>query len=41
MPPHNDLKDAKIADVLPYVRQTWSKYATSVVEDYVKQNRKK
>lgn len=41
MPPHTDLKDAEIADVLTYVRQTWSNDATPVAEDFVKQNRKK
>ena len=41
MPPHTDLKDAEIADVLTYVRQTWSNDATAVTEDFVKQIRRK
>jgi mono/diheme cytochrome c family protein len=41
MPPHTDLKDAEIADVLTYVRQTWSNDATPVAEDFVKQIRQK
>ncbi len=39
MPPHTDLKDSEIADVLTYVRQSWSNDATSVSEDFVKQTR--
>ncbi|MEO5913982.1 MAG: PVC-type heme-binding CxxCH protein [Luteolibacter sp.] len=41
MPPHTDLKDAEIADVLTYVRQSWSNDAPSVSEDLVKQTRAK
>ncbi len=41
MPPHTDLKDSEIADVLTYVRQTWSNDATAVSEDFVKQTRAK
>jgi mono/diheme cytochrome c family protein len=41
MPPHTDLKDAEIADVLTYVRQSWSNDATPVSEDFVKQTRAK
>jgi mono/diheme cytochrome c family protein len=41
MPPHTDLKDSEIADVLTYVRQSWSNDATSVSEDFVKQTRAK
>ena len=41
MPPHTDLKDAEIADVLTYVRQSWSNDATPVAEDLVKQTRAK
>ena len=39
MPAHTDLKDLEIADVLTYVRQSWSNDATSVHEDFVKQTR--
>ncbi len=41
MPPHTDLKDAEIADVLTYVRQSWSNDTTPVAEDLVKQTRAK
>lgn len=41
MPPHLDLKDAEIADVLTYVRQSWSNDATSVSEELVRQTRAK
>ncbi len=41
MPPHTDLKDAEISDVLTYVRQSWSNDATPVSEDFIKQTRAK
>jgi len=41
MPPHTDLKDAEIADVLSYVRQSWSNDAAAVREDLVTQTRAK
>jgi putative membrane-bound dehydrogenase-like protein len=41
MPPLIDLKDAEIAAVLTYVRQTWSNDATPVSEAMVKQTRAK
>jgi mono/diheme cytochrome c family protein len=41
MPPHTDLKDPEIADVLTYVRQSWSNDATPVSQDVVKQTRQK
>ena len=41
MPPHFDLKDSEIADVLTYVRQSWSNDATAVSEEFVKQTRAK
>ena len=41
MPPHTDLKDAEIADVLTFVRQSWSNDATPVSEDFIKQTRAK
>jgi len=41
MPPHTDLKDGEIADVLTYVRQNWGNDATPVTEDLVKQTRAK
>ncbi|MES2659919.1 MAG: PVC-type heme-binding CxxCH protein [Verrucomicrobiota bacterium] len=41
MPPHTDLKDDEIADVLTYVRQSWSNDATAVTADTVKQTRAK
>jgi mono/diheme cytochrome c family protein len=41
MPPHTDLKDSEIADVLTYVRQTWGNDATPLNEDFVKQTRQK
>ncbi len=39
MPPHGDLKDSEIADVLTYVRQSWSNDAPAVAEETVKQVR--
>ena len=39
MPAHTDLKDAEIADVLTYVRQSWSNDATPVSESFVSQTR--
>ncbi len=41
MPPHTDLKDGEIADVLTYVRQTWSNDSTPVAEALVKEIRSK
>ncbi len=41
MPPLIDLKDAEIADVITYVRQSWSNDASPVTEDTVKQTRAK
>jgi uncharacterized protein len=41
MPPHTDLSDSEIADVLTYVRQTWSNDAAPVTGDFVKQIRRK
>ncbi len=41
MPPHLDLKDAEIADVLTYVRQSWSNDAEPVSEELVRQTRAK
>ena len=41
MPLHTDLKDSEIADVLTYVRKSWSNDASSVSEDSVKQTRAK
>ncbi len=41
MPPHTDLKDAEISDVLTYVRQSWSNDTTPVSEDFIKQTRAK
>jgi len=39
MPPHTDLKDQEIADVLTYVRQTWSNDAAAVSPAQVKELR--
>jgi len=39
MPPHIDLKDGEIADVLTYVRQSWSNDATPVGDALVRQTR--
>jgi putative membrane-bound dehydrogenase-like protein len=39
MPPHTDLKDAEIADVITYVRQSWSNDASPVSEEVVTQTR--
>jgi len=36
MPPHVDLDDQKISDVLTYVRQSWSNDAEAVTPDQVK-----
>ena len=41
MPPHNDLDDQKIADVLTYARQSWSNDAPAVSADQVKAIREK
>ena len=41
MPPLTDLRDAEIADVLTYVRQSWGNDAAPVTEDTVKQTRAK
>lgn len=41
MPPHTDLKDGEIADVLTYVRQTWGNDATAVTEAMIKETRAK
>jgi mono/diheme cytochrome c family protein len=41
MPPHTDLKDGEIADVITYVRQTWSNDASPVAESLVKETRAK
>lgn len=39
MPPHADLKDGEIADVITYIRQSWSNDATSVSKETVTQTR--
>lgn len=41
MPPHTDLKDDEIADVLTYVRQNWSNDAAPVTADVIKDTRAK
>jgi uncharacterized protein len=41
MPPHTDLNDQEIADVITYVRQSWSNDATPVSAESVKQIRAK
>lgn len=41
MPPHTDLKDQEIADVLTYVRQNWTNDATGVSADAIKEVRAK
>ncbi len=41
MPPHTDLKDQEIADVLTYVRQSWSNDATPVSAALIKETRAK
>ena len=41
MPPLVDLKDQEIADVLTYVRQSWSNDATAVSIESIKQSRAK
>ena len=41
MPPHIDLKDQEISDVLTFVRQTWSNDAPAVSESLVKETRAK
>ena len=41
MPPHTDLKDQEIADVLTYVRQSWSNDAPAVAADTVQKTRAK
>lgn len=39
--PLTDLKDAEIADVITYVRQSWTNDASSVSADLIKQTRAK
>jgi mono/diheme cytochrome c family protein len=39
MPPHVDLDDQKISDVLTYVRQSWSNDASAVTPAQVKEVR--
>lgn len=41
MPPHNDLDDQKVADVLTYARQSWSNDAAPVTPEQVKAAREK
>ncbi|MES2474340.1 MAG: PVC-type heme-binding CxxCH protein [Verrucomicrobiota bacterium] len=41
MPPHTDLKDQEIADVVTYVRQSWSNDAPAINADLVKATRAK
>lgn len=41
MPPHTDLNDQEIADVITYVRQSWSNDATPVSAESIKQIRAK
>jgi mono/diheme cytochrome c family protein len=41
MPPHIDLNDQQIADVLTYARQTWSNDAPPVTAETVKATRAK
>jgi mono/diheme cytochrome c family protein len=41
MPPHTDLKDAEIANVITYIRQSWSNDASGVNADSIKQTRAK
>ena len=41
MPPHTDLKDTEIADVITFTRQSWSNDATPVSEDFIRQIRAK
>ncbi len=41
MPPHTDLKDQEIADVLTYVRQSWSNDGPPVSTDQIKEIRAK
>ncbi len=41
MPPHTDFKDPEIADVLTYVRQSWTSDASPVSETLIQQTRAK
>ncbi|MEN9991115.1 MAG: hypothetical protein RLZZ224_817 [Verrucomicrobiota bacterium] len=41
MPPHNDLDDQKVADVLTYARQSWSNDAAAITPQQVKAVRDK
>ncbi|MES2922808.1 MAG: PVC-type heme-binding CxxCH protein [Verrucomicrobiota bacterium] len=41
MPPHTDLSDGDISDVLTYVRQSWTNDAAPVTADTIKQTRAK
>jgi mono/diheme cytochrome c family protein len=41
MPPHHDLDDQKISDVLTYARQSWSNDASAISADQVKAVREK
>jgi mono/diheme cytochrome c family protein len=41
MPPHNDLDDQKISDVLTFARQSWSNDAPAISADQVKAVREK
>jgi mono/diheme cytochrome c family protein len=41
MPPHNDLDDQKIADVLSFARHSWSNDAPAISPDQVKTIREK
>ncbi|MEO5714743.1 MAG: PVC-type heme-binding CxxCH protein [Luteolibacter sp.] len=41
MPPLIDLKDQEIADVLTYIRQSWSNDGTAVTADQIKETRAK
>ena len=41
MPPHNDLDDQKIADVLTFARQSWSNDTSAITPDQVKAAREK
>jgi putative membrane-bound dehydrogenase-like protein len=41
MPPHTDLKDSEVADVLTFIRQSWSNDGGPVSEELIKQTRAK
>jgi len=41
MPPHTDLKDDEIADVVTYIRQSWSNDGAQVTTDLVRKTREK